>query len=323
MDCEACLVLQPFQWDGARALYTPQSGRTHLQVPGDALYHIEVFDPWTAGPVKGTPEPFRNPLEYFLRQQLGPADSRLAGLTSLLLALRRGQLRLVPVYGLNHPSVRGACRPILDKVTRAANEAGARQPQGGPTVLLLVGELPEAVRASPAERGGDLSLVQLEVPGLGARLTRLRPDETLLLVAGRLPRPLFEHLCACAQGPILLEGANTANLALMVGKPYLSLKSTVFSEEPRFTGFPQRFPGAPVADPEWQRLGEICDRLPYRDQADSPESLDLTNYFLELRQPDSPAATYWRDVVRLAHTPGHDVVTQGLWQLRERCGQTA
>ncbi|MEW1725221.1 hypothetical protein, partial [Streptomyces sp. NPDC093109] len=151
-----------------------------------------------------------------LRQVLGQVPgSRGAGLQVLARAVESGRVDVMPVYGLHNVAVPGRASAVN------ALAAGVRQARiGKPAVVLGIGGF--SVDFAPRFAADWLVHADLGAADLGGRIAGMGPGQVMILDGGRLPQDVFRQVYQWGSLPAVLEGANTANLVQLLGRPFFS-----------------------------------------------------------------------------------------------------
>ncbi|MDX2703889.1 hypothetical protein PV350_13610 [Streptomyces sp. PA03-6a] len=139
-----------------------------------------------------------------------------AGLRSLVDSVESGRVELMPAYGLhNLPEAnRAGVMPALAESLRQAEV-------GRPAVILGLGDF--GVDFAPEYQADWLMYGDLSDPGFHAALDALQPGEVAVVKGGHIPQGVFQQLYQLGSLPALLEGANTANLVQLLGRPFFSV----------------------------------------------------------------------------------------------------
>ncbi|MFB7054887.1 hypothetical protein ACFCXT_17430 [Streptomyces vinaceus] len=239
---DRAIVLKPYVWaEGSRVLYsrggpdeTPEitdleslaesdddsapgtGGETARLMGQPALYRFHVPEPTPAeldaliarklaGP-EGGDTPRSTNLRAIARAVTDPAPAPGAA----------GPTDLMPAYGLhNVPPERRA--GMLATLASGIHEAAPDRP----SVLLALGRV--GVDLAPAHTAPWYTRMALDDPELPARLAAQGPGDVLVVEAGSLPQDVFRQMYRLGTLPAVLEGANTANLVQVLGRPYFSV----------------------------------------------------------------------------------------------------
>jgi hypothetical protein len=161
-------------------------------------------------------------------------------LASVFEELGRGNIDMMPIYGLHHPSMKKGAHQEDDFVRNIYGGIQAAHRNGLPkkaVVLVVVGDY-----AGGEIRGFDRrsnthydphTVRYADDASTPARMRKLRPGQMMLLYAGKVQQDYFQQLFRLSTLPPCVEGANAANLCQnLPGKPYLHMDmgGTVFPE---------------------------------------------------------------------------------------------
>ncbi|MFD3944797.1 hypothetical protein [Streptomyces sp. NPDC058579] len=123
---------------------------------------------------------------------------------------------LMPAYGMHNLSP-GAGSGTLGTLAEGIHASAPERP----SVILALGRA--TVDGAPRHTAPWLSYATLDGEDLTQRLTTMAPGDVLILEAGNLPQDVFRQMYRLGTLPAVLEGANTANLAQLLGRPYFSV----------------------------------------------------------------------------------------------------
>ncbi|MFL6051421.1 MAG: hypothetical protein ACJ72W_00660, partial [Actinoallomurus sp.] len=239
---DQAIVLKPYAWEtSSRLIYTRESaGATPLvrnldeggdgiaPIPADALFRFPV-PRWSA--------------EEFAARLGAEVTSAgaAAGLGTIVDAVTSGRVELMPIYGLHNllPETRATALPAL---AAGVHAAGLEVP----AVVVEIGN--SSVDFAPQYTADWLVHSELTDPDLTERIAGLQAGQVLVVRAGRLPQSVFQQMYQLGSLPAVLEGANTANLAQLIGRPF-------FSALTKHTPYPDAdSPGA-------RRLKQVTDAI--------------------------------------------------------------
>lgn len=198
---KTAIIIPPFNW----ANTTPRIERDNeesqnLELPVLANYQ----------------NPYR-PQKPMLTELLG-RDPRVSGLENILRETEGERIHLLPVYGIHHQTLEPSHDVIIRKLISGA--FGSHTSESEKTVVLVMSPL-ESLRRLQAE--AEL----MAVPFYDLNKTKWEASAGTpveLLYCGPVPKPLFEWICCVADRPLVQEGANSAALMGLMGKPYLPLR---------------------------------------------------------------------------------------------------
>ncbi|MEU8588767.1 hypothetical protein AB0C59_17470 [Streptomyces sp. NPDC048664] len=213
---DRAVVLKPYAWgESHRMLYTrpgpgdpvtvhdlEDDGTGTQPIPGSALYRFHV--PKLTGPE----------LDALITEQVPGARGQ--GLRAVADAVLHSRAELMPVYGLHNVATPGRASAATT-LASGAHAAGL----GKPSVVLTLGEA--TVPFAPRHSADWLHHADLGDPDLADRIDSLGPDEVLVVSGGKLPQDVFRQLYRLGNMPAVLEGANTSNLAQLLGRPFFSV----------------------------------------------------------------------------------------------------
>lgn len=282
---QSLLALQPFWWHpSTRFVAVADAPVEPLCLPHAATYRQEPL---------ALDVPARNAL------LLAAGGLGGAGLQAMRAAVAAGTLDLMVVYGVHqaHYSSTAVVMRNLAAAVRRGQALGSIQR----AVMVVIcktsvtAHLP--VDAGISTNTCDAGLAAA-VGGLGAgRLLVVQP-------AGSLPSDAFQALCEASTLPMILEGANTANLMQMLGHPYLSVasKTTPYLKVP-----------TDGADGHL-RLAAL-ERLLNESPLDVAGQTELGTYFGAARQPAAVLDGYFPKLQAYVRATARDQVLLGLYKL--------
>jgi len=222
LSVDSAVVLQPFDWGTEEDRTIEVRGRRSepLMLPSSSTY---IYDVAGVDGLGGR----RAAIQAFVAHQarLDPSfRDRAPAMTAMLQGVQSGGLDLMPVYGLHQSGFhsdeidpRVSLNNLIGGVRHAQRAEGAA---AKPAVLCVIGDVDDALPPLDPK----IKAIRADAPDAAKMIAELRADETLVLYAGRLPQGVFRQSCKLATLPTIMEGANTANLMQMLGKPYLSVK---------------------------------------------------------------------------------------------------
>jgi len=231
MKCGGLAVLQPYKFNPMNRYVSLPSTTTRFSIVAlDQAQKQTPTSPWLFGPAA-----FRVPAiakgDYkgiFTRYHGQIPDNLENSLTGIADLVSKQKIGLMMIYGL-HQTFHGQQARVMDVVScgvlKALETAPSKTPKG--TVMVVVHKANLATILSPSLlQRPDVSFRRLEDVGTPAALTTLSQatqPELLILHSGALPNPLFQILCQESTWPIVIEGANTTNMALDLGLRSLSV----------------------------------------------------------------------------------------------------
>ncbi|MFC9079813.1 hypothetical protein ACFTY7_22985, partial [Streptomyces sp. NPDC057062] len=213
---DRAIVLKPYAWGQShRLLYTrpgaegpvtvhdlEDDGTGTPPIPGGALYRFHV--PKLTGPE----------LDNLITDQVGGA--RGEGLRAVVDAVLKSRADLMPVYGLHNVAASGRASAV-NTLASGAHAAGL----GRPSVVITFGDA--TVPFAPRHTADWLDHADLDAEDLADRIAALGPDQVLIVNGGKLPQDVFRQVYQLGTLPAVLEGANTSNLAQLLGRPFFSV----------------------------------------------------------------------------------------------------
>ncbi len=214
------IVLQPFAWNQMRMVedYTARYARQILR-RSLASYITEVPDV-----LAGLP-PYRNEghvlraFQAYVRANAGSLSAAASETVAATLAkAASGGCHLLPIYGL-HANCPGdwTLNTLVRAVDALKNVAGAID---GPVILFNI-----RGRYDTDVESNTLCTPLLADNGPTAAAITAARDGIFVVRSPGLSTALFQQMAANATLPMVLEGANTANLCLQIGTPFLALSN--------------------------------------------------------------------------------------------------
>jgi hypothetical protein len=291
---ECLLALQPLHWfSDMRALCFAGSLPKRLYLPRAATYQLSPLR-------RGDPRTAISMLCAAAKQ-----DALIAPLTALYVRAQEQRIDLMTVYGL-HQAKRSPVRVLLDNLI--ASLVAVQTPRGRPTVILVLyklDDLAEQVSAASARHAMYTRAAEALAP-----LGKVTCGEVLLVHAPVLPQQVFELFCRASTLPLLLEGANTTNLAQMMSLPYLSVAS-------KDTDYIKL---AGPDCPDYHRLKRCEDELNQEPDAeideDTPRRQHLEAYLADtLTHGDQVMNGYFTKLQRYVRQPERDQLLLGLYRV--------
>jgi hypothetical protein len=327
LNVKAWLLLQPYQWAGPfnpRGLIFADRPAKGLDLEALPFYssYFEEFAPRSV-------EQRHQVNEQLAPFNLSTQHPRIDGLMEILLQVRQQRLDLMPIYGLHHPDILDFTPLIITNVISALEGLQREEKTKVPTVLLILSELKGNWKAKIQNQflwQGNIGL-----PPQLIELLRIlkRPQGGIILAeCGALPRPAFVECFRSATLPVILEGAGSMSLALMLGKPFLLLKV----KPPYHTPYPDRLsPDRARATPGWaqtvlrkrarfapceeDRLLETTAKLLLQRDPEGPRR--LLECLQQLRNPQSKLSRYFYEVSWLSRSPANRQLVLGLDQMQK------
>jgi hypothetical protein len=306
LNVDEALMLQPYGWalseedryllhrqTGdpepllAHSGMTPKIARQPLGLPLSSTYQYPIVDPWEA--TSGGISEKYGALETFARRaMLGQSPEvlkKLPGLLQIFNATRAGATELMPIYGLHHsffrrPTPEDLVNNVLQNLAAGSRSFRSKQESPKPTIMMILSELAK----HPQNLGINTTVTSIDAPDLARSLQGLTPYDTLAVQTGKIPRGLFHYAYQSATLPGVFEGANTANLLQLLGKPFLSV----------FEGSLELPTGTPDVDSGFQRVDQFSQKLRGRPSKDLEKQLG--QLFISARAPSSDVARYYASV---------------------------
>ena len=214
----ACgIVLQPYAWQGGkRCLACKQSYKEDGEVivnqpnlPESSSYIYDV--------------PLPENLHYFF---VGSAYDNKAVeekdtikykiIEHILRKTSKGEIELMVLYGIHQVG--------FEKDNVLVNiQGGVQQAELAlPSVLLLFG--PDYLK--PRAEGILYSIADITTKTIDKFVNPENRGRQMTILGGQVIQPVFHLACKLSTLPMVFEGANTANLAYMLEKPFISVKDT-------------------------------------------------------------------------------------------------
>lgn len=283
------MLLQPYFWyPHLRCLCGEGRPPWPLPLPQEAAYLIDPIATKDFAGILG-----------------GLADKSLAAFLDAFVAATLGKaVSPITVYGIHQaPDPAVALRNILAGLAEAGVAAKKKSLPLPPAVALVISKVDVA---AVAVQCGARAVALTDPEALAILQTGPGDGPTVVFHAPpTLPQPVFQILVQISRFPVILEGANSANLVQMLGKPYLSVK-TRYTPYPEPAGY-----GATVA-----ALNGLTDIVNDPALAGKPEDLEkLAGYFLDCGVYGTAFVNYF-DAVRIrGHAHGLDEVMLALYCL--------
>ena len=283
---------------------SPKLARQSLGLPLSSTYQFPIIDPWAATP-GGIPEKY-GALETFARSAMRgqPPEvlKKLPGLLHIFNATRAGATELMPIYGLHHHNIKAQIPHILSNLAAGSRSFRSKQASPKPTVMMILSELAQR----PKNLGINTTVTSIDSPNLAHSLQGLTPYDTLAVQTGKIPRDLFHFAYQSATLPGVFEGANTANLLQLLGKPFLSVFD-VFTELPT---------GTPDVEPGRNRVESVSAAL--RSSPSKAVGERIGRLFVDARDPTSDVGRYYASVHQEAISEENRQVVRALEFYQER-----
>lgn len=220
LNTRCAIVLQPFAWNQMRMVEDADSQPPYSEqilARSLASYITEVPDPIAQLPPYQRGEPqIARAFQAYVSANRGNLDAAVVG--SVAAALTQavcGRCHLMPLYGLHANNPGDWTLNALVRAIRALRESGALE---GPVIIFNIRgnydpDLESRRWCTPLAADHGRTAQELLEP----------LDRILVVRAPGLPTALFQQLASRATLPMLLEGANTANLCFQLGVPFLAL----------------------------------------------------------------------------------------------------
>ncbi|NJC72019.1 hypothetical protein HC031_20195 [Planosporangium thailandense] len=245
LGADTAMVFQPYAWRAGPRLAYHRAGPgqpAHVIDVGAGIDEYALFHTYVP-PIGGVAD---------ARALLDAALSRpvAGGLHAVVEAALGGSVDVMPVYGLHRleEDIRSGAGATL---AAALHEAGLDRP----ALLLEISD--STVDFAPAYAPAWLHRADASDPGLAERIAALAPGDVLVVRTGGVPQDVFRLLYQLGTVPAVLEGANTANTAQLLGRPYLSPRPETTYDATRFP----RTDEATVDEAAIARLGEVTEAL--------------------------------------------------------------
>ena len=219
LNTRCAIVLQPFAWNRTRLIEDSQTNFKQQILRGSlASYITEVPD------LLGQVPPYQRNERHVPRVFDGYVKANAGALsasvqqtvTAVLSKAACGGCHLMPIYGLhaNYPGT-WTLNTLVRTIVMLKGVLGVVD---GPVVLFNI-------------RGGydtdgesNLSCTQILADHAQSAIQITQANDGIFVVRSPgLPTALFHQMAANATLPMLLEGANTANLCLQLGTPFLGV----------------------------------------------------------------------------------------------------
>ncbi|ACJ00555.1 hypothetical protein [Rhodospirillum centenum] len=286
----ALMLLQPYCWyPHLRCLCADGRPPWPLPLPLDTAYLIDPIEPQDYGAILD-----------------GLADKGVAAFLDAFVAAAlkgkgKGAICPMTVYGIHQaPDPAVALTNILAGLAAVAK--GAELP--APAVPLVISKMDVAPVVQQCG-GRPVALTDPQALAILTEILETGPGASLVVfhTPPALPQPVFQILVQISRFPVILEGANTANLVQMLATPYLSVKTT-------YTPYPV-IPGGEKAVTALNALTAVVTDPGLSDR---PEDLAmLAGYFRDCCIYGSAFGNYFGTVRDRARTDGLDELLLALF----------
>jgi len=228
MKCGCSAVLQPYKFNPLKRFVSlPSTTVPFAILPLDQPQKQAPQAPWLFSPAA-----FRVPAipqgSYgdILAKYTGEIpDDLMDSLKSVQTLVAGQKIGLMAIYGL-HQAYHGEQSQVMDVVSLGLLKAlQTTGPKGVAIIVVHKGNLATILSPELLQRA-DVTFQRLDDATTPAELTTLSQatdPHLLILHSGALPNPLFQMLCQESTWPIVIEGANTTNMALDLGLRSLSV----------------------------------------------------------------------------------------------------
>lgn len=296
------IVLQPFAWNQVRMVEDAATDyREQILKKSLASYIIDVPDPVAQLPPYQRSEPqIARAFQTFVTANGGTVDATV--LRTVAAALSQavcGRCHLMPVYGLhaNYPGER-----TLNTLVRAVHALRKRGAIEGPVVIFNIRgnydlDLESRRWSTPLAANGARAAEEITEP----------LDRILVVRSPGLPTALFQQLASRATLPMLLEGANTTNLCLQLGVPFLAVSNNA---------------SIPTLDEDGARghvaLRALTEFLWGKQRATDEQVEELADVIRDSITPETELFKYFFRLHQLVRAPEGDQLAFALAKLDER-----
>ena len=228
LKCGCLAVLQPYKFNPLNRFVSFPSSTTRFSILSlDQVQKKSPQAPWLFSPAA-----FRVPAiapnaygDILARYKGRIPDPLMDSLTRVASLMQSKTIGLMMIYGL-HQAYHGEQAQVMDVVSLGLLKAlQTGSPKGVAIIVVHKGNLATILSPSLLQRS-DVSLQRLDddtTPQKLTALSQVTEPQLLILHSGALPNPLFQALCQESTWPIVIEGANTTNMALDLGIRSLSV----------------------------------------------------------------------------------------------------
>lgn len=286
----ALMLLQPYCWyPHLRCLCADGRPPWPLPLPLEAAYLIDPIRPQDYAAILG-----------------GLADKGVAAFLGAFVAAAakgagKGAICPMTVYGIHQapdPAV------ALTNILAGLAAAGKGTALPAPAVPLVISKMDVAPVVEQCG-GRPVALTDPQALDILTEILETGPGAPLVVfhTPPALPQPVFQILVQISRFPVILEGANTANLVQMLAKPYLSVKTT-------YTPYPV-IPGGEEAVTTLTALTAIVTDPHLSDK--SEDLAMLAGYFRGCCIYGAAFGNYFGTVRDRARSPGLDELLLALF----------
>lgn len=293
-----------------------------------------------SGYIINTPVLNNQEFENIVKNEMTSSTETKQKIVSEVLRMSNiGEIDMMPIYGLHHPSAEYDSVIILKHMIDSIKEAQKTGMEKKPVVMCVtICDQKLKQKLSGVE---NVSYVDADSKDAQEKIRLLQPGEILILKTGSLPRKVFHQLFRVATLPALLEGANLTNLMQMLKKPYLSVHRG-------YTDFPDQFTSLIMRGIYWiEDVDKICnnnfpDQVPENfklkridrggvmagvaselikeyDQKNKINYIKFIAKFIkQSKEPTSLVSMYFTQIGQNARRPYENQLINGLYELQKR-----
>ena len=214
----ACgIVLQPYAWQGGeRCLACKQS----YKEDGEVIVNRPIL-PESSSYIYDVPLP-ENLHDYFVgsvydnKAVEGKETIKYEIIEHIVSKASKGEIELMVLYGIHQ--VRLEKENVLVNIQGGVQQAELALP----SILLLFG--PDYLK--PRAEGILYSIEDITTKTIDKFVNPENKGRQMTILGGQVIQPVFHLACKLSTLLMVFEGANTANLAYMLEKPFISVKDT-------------------------------------------------------------------------------------------------
>jgi len=228
LKCGCLAVLQPYKFNPLKRFVSfPTTTAPFSILTLDQAQKTPPQAPWLFSPAAfRVPAIPKQAYDGIFKLYTGKTpDLLMDSLESVQGLVKANKIGLMTIYGL-HQAYHGEQARVMDVVSLGLLKAlETATPKGVAVVVVHKGNLATILSPSLLQRD-DVSLQRLDDSTTPEKLTALSKavaPQLLILHSGALPNPMFQMLCQESTWPIVIEGANTTNMALDLGIRSLSV----------------------------------------------------------------------------------------------------
>jgi hypothetical protein len=301
---EYYLQLQPMNWKFPR-----------LFVANRAYTSLERFN---GLPIQAHAVTSADPLTFFDQELAAVPELQYKAPGLKAIFGTPGQFEILPIYGLQ---MSGNPNDPITALIQGLRAATLEKPGfwDKPIVLPILTD-----QRNDWDSALDMAFVRQKVPyikigdpTLPQKLSELKAGELMFVQVSQVPADIFSYIFARGTLPGMLEGKNTAALALRLGQSYFHVKGSTFEWSHA------SLPDSPDRDAAlaWIRESQsIFQSARWLGQIPADQAKIFVSFLREYRNPDSALRRYLGEVSTHVRAPEQDLVTQGFRALWKEIG---